>query len=166
MNVGVIPIGITSVDWTTLTSFAKKILNRSVTNGLERDNLTIGPLTSYFSILGEMKLPGLRAIDYLSDPGNLVHAHASFMILCDVDVMLEILESSHVKGMVVNDYLLIASATFDNWIIAFTKKYRIEDTQKAMNLILAHFEKIGMGSMFRDYKRTVVHSSSFKLELK
>lgn len=166
MGVGVFNIGITSVDWSTLTHYAKAILKRSVTNGLERDNLTVGPLTSFFSVLGEMKLPGKRAIDYLSDPSYLVHAHAAYMIVCDVDVMLEILESNHVRGVVINDNLMIASATLDNWLIAFTKEYRITETQQVMNLVLAHFEKIGMGPMFRNYKRTMILESTFKLELK
>lgn len=166
MSVGVVNIGITNVDWAALTLCAKQVLKRSVTSGLERDNLTTGTLTSFFAILGEMKIPGSKAIDYMSDPGYLTHAHASYLIICPVDVMLEILESGHIKGAAITDELLVASATIDNWLIAFTKKFRLEDTQKVMNLVLAHFERVGMGMMFRDYKRVLVHSSSFKLELK
>lgn len=164
MNVGVVNIGITSIDWAALTNNAGLVLKRSVTNGLERDNLTIGPLTSFFSILGEMKMPGKRAYDYLSDPSYLVHAHAVYLIVCPLDSMMEILESAHVRGVVVNDNVMVASATFDNWLIAFTKQYRLIETQQVMNLVLAHFERIGMGPLFRDYKRVMIPKSTFRLE--
>lgn len=173
MNIAVIPIGKTSIDWSNLIKSTNESLGRSITKSLDRHHIKPATLSAFIAALGELKKPDSDPIDMIRNPGALArHVSYSVLLAADKRVIIELIESSSLSilstGTNVRQIrLAYISGTLEQWFVSIINGCS-SLSSKELRLFYDHclifIEKDGFAQLWSDYRRVVQPDKTFLLE--
>lgn len=167
----VIPIASTTIDWKTLLTVTNTVLGRSITQGSDAKNLSVGDLASYIRSLGEFEYENSDPTTTLREAGSLLrHAYFSFLCLSSRTTIQEIGLISGLNVLLSEaDDCGIFSGNLEQWRTAIINGCTPR-VSKIVRLFfdkcLNHFEQIGLGTIWSNYVKVVLKDTTFQLESK
>lgn len=160
----VIPMSVTTIDWTVFLNILKKIFNRSLTTNLDTKKLAVGDLSSFIMILGGIRNPNADPLILLREAGPLLrHISAGFVVLgFNVD---DLAYSTDLK-IVKTEKLSVVSGNLEEWRTAIINCNKTVEQREFFNKCLSHFEKVGLGQLWSYYSKVDLNDATYKLESK
>lgn len=158
----------------TKTQFNEKIIIKIANEGCD------------LKLSCDSEKPDLRQLNFLSClfegdcDGRVVsnkllgHLHYSFLILCPTDILVELLSKGtridvHRISNNPNVVVFMMSGTLDQFkecIITQCTNSDLREIREIYNKILAHFDSLGLGHIFSEYRRKQHKDKTLLLELK
>lgn len=164
-----IPIAQTTPDWPAFLKCAREALGRSVSRPLDAAGKRPEGVGPWIVALAEMVSPG-STMAVLRNAGPLL-AHANVSLLCatDCDILWAVLESGrlHVASVERNGFrLAVISGDLESWratvINGCSEVVSVEFREFCDQAMLA-LEKLGLGDMWKDYRKVNLPDHTFKL---
>ena len=175
MQIQVVPIISTKTDWQLFLSVAKQMLGRNLTKGIDSANMPLEGISSYFAVLGSLKDSETKPDVILSNPGSLLsHGFFGFLFVGDDDLLFNIMEETPFNVLSAptlerNTRIAIISGTFEEWrtsIINRCSNVSGYGLRLFLDYCLLHFERLGLGKIWSEYKKITLSDKTFYLEEK
>lgn len=171
----IVPVITTDVDWAILLASCQTAMGRSLTTQLDNHRMRPDSIKAFIAAIGAFRLPDSSPSQILQNPGSLLnHAFYGFLIACDVDVHIELLEDSGLNVLSTDTQdrtikLCLATGLLSQWRTAIINGCSAQ-SGKGLRLLLdkclIHFESLGLGNIWSDYSKKTLKDSTFALVLK
>lgn len=166
----VVPILSTNIDWRVYLMSVKQALGRSVTEQLDIYKMPAETLASFLVTLGSFKYPEERPNEILSDAGPILrHVHYGFLVLGSPSLLFEIMENTDLDVLTVEAIrgrLAVVTGNLQQWRTAIINADAGHDLLSFTNECLIHFEKIGLGQLWINYRKVSQTDGTFLLRSK
>lgn len=172
MPLEVVPIINTVIDWNQYLMAAKQILGRSVSQQLDTIGMKLDSLASFVATLGAFREPNAKPSEILSDPGSLLkHVSLGFLILASNECLFEVMEETSLNllstdSRVKNTRLAVLTGNLEEWrtsIINGSSNNCGYECRLLMDKCLLHFELIGLGGVWSNYRKKILNDKTFQL---
>jgi hypothetical protein len=171
MNVDVLLLGKNKIDIETFLAAAKKILDRNISQSLDKTRKDIDNTAGYLTLLAGMRDQNVQQSKILEDPGYLLeHVFYSFLVVCDQETLNDIREQTKLSVSCSpgnrNLFLVILSGSLDLWrsaIINSCSDIASFNLRYLFDKILLLFEYEGLSKIWSKYSKKNLSDKTFKL---
>ena len=120
MKPQVIRLSMLKLETEVLTKIVSSVLNRSITQSIDNANKTLGDLSSYIGLLGEMQIPGSKFSEIMEHPGKLLsHIFLSYVIIATEESFVSIALNAGLSATIISyapaQALGVVSGTLEQW---------------------------------------------------
>lgn len=159
-----VPIAKTSVDWSLLLEAARKATSRSVTASVDQHRVAQSELATFLCVLAEFSRMDGDALTQLRSDG-LVRRHVTYGFLVNLPRAEFILLSGYGLSVTPADTgdFAIVSGRMSEWVQAVVEGTQVAALRMFSCLLLAWFEREGMGECWACWDKEDVPSGYYRL---
>jgi len=147
----------TELDLRTLSDVLKEQLLK---------NIELNDVKDYLTFINKLKLPDVSKQLTLEDPGHVLkHISYTFLIVCNSDVILELVRTSNLvvdfTKTVQDDKLAIVTGNLQNWKDVIIND--VECLRPVLNKVMILLELEGFDKLWLGYRKKLTDDNTFKL---
>jgi len=160
MQITVLPITVTTLNWNQFLTATQSVLKRSMSASLDKRSVADRGLASAIAAFGEFQCQGTDYLQVLRDAGSLLkHFSVSFLIVCDDEtLLLELVGDGDIKIILSDETpkLCIITASLESWrttLINFACQRATHAQRHLADELLSAFDRLGLGKLWDNYSR-------------
>lgn len=137
-------------------SATAKLLDRSLTRGLDAKNIRFGDMASFIAVASEFEVEGQDPRDAIKNAGNILR-HASIAFLVVMSDVSQLISQTRLTITLGDEDVAIISGNLEEWKTAIvncclSKAPKL--TREFGTKILKAFDALGLSGIFENYSRS------------